>query len=206
MDMFIGTILPFAGDYAPQDWLFCDGRIMQINQYAALFAVVGNRYGGDGTTTFALPDLRGKVPVGMGKSPEVSETYVIGTKGGTEKVTLSTANLPSHTHGLNVNTTLPQTNVNITAKASKDAGVRSTAQDNDYLGQALYGSDDVTLYTPTATNSATIQGITGVLPTTQVALSGNTQSAGSGLPIENRQPYVVINYIICVNGLFPPRP
>ena len=99
---FLGEIMIFAGNFEPAGWAFCDGRLLPINQNTALFAVIGNTYGGDGITTFALPDLRGRVPLGIGQGPGLG-TYQIGQKAGTEHVVLTTGNLPSHDHALGAN-------------------------------------------------------------------------------------------------------
>lgn len=93
----IGQIIMFGGNFAPQDWAFCDGSLQSIANNTALFALIGTTYGGDGQNTFALPDLRGRVPIGMGNGSGLSN-YVIGETGGAENVTLTTQNLPSHSH------------------------------------------------------------------------------------------------------------
>jgi microcystin-dependent protein len=100
---FIGEIQVFAGDYAPQGWALCDGSLLDISQNSALFSLVGTTYGGDGQTTFALPDLRGRHPVGQGQAPGLSN-YVIGEVSGVETVTLNTLQLQVHSHPANVAT------------------------------------------------------------------------------------------------------
>jgi microcystin-dependent protein len=95
---FIGEIKMFAGNFAPQGFAFCDGQLLAISQNEALFSLLGTIYGGDGQTAFALPDLRGRIPVHMGNGPGLS-LRMIGSKGGNETVTLTAANLPSHAHG-----------------------------------------------------------------------------------------------------------
>lgn len=97
MEPFIGTIVMFAGTFAPRNWAFCEGQLLSITQHEALFCVIGTTYGGDGRTSFALPDLRGRVPVhpgqGMGLSPRA-----VGQRFGEEKVTLTSAQIPAHSH------------------------------------------------------------------------------------------------------------
>jgi len=95
MDEFIGTVKLFAGNYAPQGWFLCDGRLLQISQYSALFSVIGTTYGGDGRTTFALPDMRGRVAVGSGRGSGLSNRQV-GEIFGSEKYVLKKENLPIH--------------------------------------------------------------------------------------------------------------
>ena len=95
----LGSIMLFAGTFAPRGWAFCNGQLLPISQNSALFSIIGTLYGGDGRTTFALPDLRGRAPVGAGQGPGLSN-YPIGQKTGSEQTFLTTANLPSHTHSL----------------------------------------------------------------------------------------------------------
>lgn len=99
MDPFLGEILMFAGNFAPRGWALCDGQLLPISQYSALFSILGTTYGGDGRTTFALPDLRGRTPVHAGNGPGLSDRR-LGTKGGSETNVLNSAQLPSHSHGL----------------------------------------------------------------------------------------------------------
>jgi microcystin-dependent protein len=97
MDPFIGEIIMFAGNFAPQGWAFCDGQLLPISQNQALFAILGTTYGGNGQTTFALPDLRGRVPVHPGQGPGLG-SYSLGQKAGSENVTLNVTQIPGHTH------------------------------------------------------------------------------------------------------------
>lgn len=98
---FIGQIKLFAGNFAPQGWMLCNGQLLPIAQYDALFNLIGTTYGGDGVTTFALPDLRGRVPIHVGQGPGLSGT-VLGERGGSEVVTVTTSQLPQHTHLVSV--------------------------------------------------------------------------------------------------------
>lgn len=95
---YVGEIRMFAGNFAPDGWLFCSGQLLPISGFEPLFNLIGTIYGGDGQTTFALPDLRGRIPVHIGQGPGLSN-YVIGQAGGTESVTLTPQQMPSHTHG-----------------------------------------------------------------------------------------------------------
>ncbi|SEK18994.1 Microcystin-dependent protein [Maribacter orientalis] len=101
MEPFIAQIMMFGGNFAPRGWAFCDGQLLPISQYSALFSLLGTTYGGDGRTTFGLPDLRGRVAIHPGNGPGLSSIR-LGEKGGTETNTLSTAQLPPHTHGVSV--------------------------------------------------------------------------------------------------------
>jgi microcystin-dependent protein len=97
MEAFLGQIVMFGSNFAPRSWAFCDGQLIAISQNAALFSLLGTIYGGDGRTTFALPDMRGRVPVHPGNGSGLSQ-YQLGARGGTENTTLTVANLPAHTH------------------------------------------------------------------------------------------------------------
>jgi microcystin-dependent protein len=95
---YIGEIRMFAGNFAPDGWAFCAGQLLSIAQNDVLFSLIGTIYGGDGQSTFGLPDLQGRIPVHMGTSPQSSSTYVLGQKGGAENVTLQVSEMPAHTH------------------------------------------------------------------------------------------------------------
>lgn len=188
-DPFIGEIKYFAGNFAPVGYAFCNGQLLPINQNQALFAIVGTTYGGDGQTTFALPDLRGRVPIHSGQSqgPGLSP-YALGQRAGTETVTLTTQQLPPHNH--------PATG---TLNASTAKGTAATPAAGLELSRAVDGDDD-----PNATPF--IYGPVGSNP--QVALAGisvATGVTGSGLPVSVLQPYLAINAIIALQGIFPSR-
>lgn len=102
-EAYLGEIRLFAGNYAPQEWHLCDGSLLPISEYQALYALIGNTYGGDGQTTFAVPDLRGRMVVGMGSST-AGIMYDRGLKAGAETVTVTSANMPSHTHMVSAST------------------------------------------------------------------------------------------------------
>ena len=106
---FIAEIRLFAGSFAPRGWALCNGQILSIAQNTALFSLLGTTYGGNGTTTFALPDLRGRVPVHPGQGPSTS-TYNLGQQGGTESETLTTSQMPAHAHTLNASSNDETTN------------------------------------------------------------------------------------------------
>ncbi|MFB9326038.1 phage tail protein [Paenibacillus aurantiacus] len=195
MEAYVGMIMPWPMDWAPANWLPCDGRLVTINGYEMLYSLIGVTYGGDGRTTFKLPDLRGRVPIGMGQQPG-GANYVIGTVGGTETTALTTSSLPAHVHtfsgtanvnvGAPANTGEPTTSIPA-ANTSLSIGKDSTA------GEAnIYNTAPPTMMTATMNATASVSGSTGV--------------AGAGQPFNNVQPYQVINYIICVNGWYPRRP
>ena len=173
-DPFLGEIVLFGGNFAPRGWAFCDGQLLAISSNSALFSILGTIYGGDGRTTFALPDLRGRAPLGPRTGPGLS-TYSEGQKGGLEQVTLNTAQIPSHSHAATANAVEPAGNSNDAAGNfwADDAGVAS--------GTYHSGPGNATM------NAGAIT----------VANNGGNQ------PHENRQPWLAVNYIIALQGFFP---
>ena len=168
---YIGEIRMFAGNFAPRDWALCDGQLLPISQHSALFSILGTMYGGDGRTTFALPDLRGRVAIHPGQGPGLSY-YNQGAIGGSETNTLTTNQLPSHNHSVNaVTATGNQTSP--TGNLVADSGLF----DNEYSN----ANADTTL---------------------KSTMIGNT---GGGQPVNNIQPYGTVNYIICLQGVYPSR-
>lgn len=161
---FLGEIRPFAFGFTPKGWASCDGQLLPINQNQALFALLGTMYGGNGTTTFALPDLRGRA--GM----HLSSVHTQGERAGQENVTLTTAQIPLHSHTANCS--------NVAGTQTSPAG-KFWAQDSD--GNVVFAS------TGGATMAATAIGNTG------------------GGPHPNMQPYLVVNYCIALQGIFPSR-
>jgi microcystin-dependent protein len=139
-DQFVGEIRMFGGNFAPMDWAFCDGSTLPINQYDVLFSVIGTYYGGDGSTNFKLPDLRGRVPVHMGQGPNLTNR-VIGTSFGTENETLQTAHIPSHSHAICAGgpglSTAPGGNY---PGDSTNFSLYSTAAPDSLMNQAAVGS------------------------------------------------------------------
>lgn len=138
-DPYIGEIRMFAGTFAPYGWMFCQGQTLQIAQNAALFAVLGTTYGGNGTTTFALPDLRGRVPVGF------SNTISLGSTGGQSTTSLTVSNLPAHNHSISASTAAGATNVPTNAVMAN-----SSTLDKEFAGV----SD--TNMTPTGTTGSNV--------------------------------------------------
>lgn len=124
---FVGEIRMFAGNFAPRGWAFCDGQLLAVSQNDALFSLLGTIYGGDGRTTFGLPDCRGRIPIHAGHGPGLSERR-LGAKGGAEKVTLTVNQMPSHGHAFRGNTDLAlQTN--------PQGEVLAASQNVDYLAE-----------------------------------------------------------------------
>jgi len=171
---FIGQITMFAGNFAPRNWAFCDGQLLPISQNSALFSILGTTYGGDGRTTFALPDLRSRVPMHPGQGPGLS-SRALGSEGGVESVTLSTNNLPAHTHS-------------VSYPASAQEG-QSASPDGLY---------------PAAGEEPAKPYAGGELTTTNLG-PATTTSAGGNIPVSTISPFGCVNFIIALFGIFPSR-
>ena len=167
---FVGEIRIFAGNFPPSGWAFCDGSVLSIAQNDVLFNLIGTTYGGDGQSTFALPDLRGRVPVHQGQGPGLS-SKVIGQVGGAENVTLTSAQLPAHTHVLNATTT----------PAAGSNGVTGSLTGATATGTQIYGS------TPGG----------GALAASALTTTGGNQ------PHNNVAPFLSVNFIISLFGIYP---
>ena len=180
---YLGQIEIFAFGFAPRGWALCAGQILPINQNQALFSLLGTNFGGDGVTTFALPDLRGRVPMGQGNGAGLA-SRTIGQKAGEENHTLSAAETPTHTHPVRVisnpvistNTTQPGPGVVLAQTAGVDKG-------NSPFAVNLYAQD-----------SAPSQ-----------AMSGAAIGATGGQPHPNLMPYLTCNLCIALQGVFPSR-
>lgn len=164
-DAFIGEIFLVSFDFAPRNWALCNGQLLPIAQNQALFALIGTTFGGNGTTNFALPDLRGRVAMGEGNA------HVLGERTGAESVTLFANQMPAHTHAANCSSA--------TGNQAAPGGNTWAKSTNDNLYS--------TAAPDTAMNAAVVQ------------------NAGGGQPHENRQPYLVLNYVIALAGIFPSR-
>jgi microcystin-dependent protein len=171
---FLGEIFMAGFNFAPRGYAMCNGQVLPIAQNTALFSLLGTTYGGNGQTTFALPDLRGRVPVHVGQGPGLSP-YSLGQNGGTETVTLGANQIPAHNHPLNATTA---------------GGDQLLPTDNLIAPDALGGT------APFKTGSSG--------PNTAMAASSIGQ-AGGGQPHNNLQPYLVLNFYIAVQGIFPSR-
>ena len=177
MQGVLAVVTCFAGDFAPRFWALCSGQILPIAQNTALFSLLGTTYGGNGQTTFALPDLRGRVPVSQGQGPGLSN-YNLGQQSGAEAVTLLQSNLPAHAH--NGASTFQ-------LQASSDDGADPTP--NDGFPSRFTGAYAA------STNAAMLA----------PEYAGTINNAGASQPLPVRSPYLGINYIICINGIFPSR-
>ncbi|MHC8330635.1 phage tail protein [Pseudomonas sp. LB3P25] len=194
MEVFMGTVQSFAFNFAPNGWALCNGQTLGISQYQALFSLLGTYYGGNGTTNFMLPNLQGRLPMaqgnGLGWTPRV-----IGEFSGTENVTATITNLPNHTHalsGLTATTTLQ-----LASPASNP--VTNPTAINSYIGASGGGPGSASIYSDA-------QGASAVpLKGAATTVTGEISSAGNGLPMETMNPFLVLNFSIALNGLFPSR-
>lgn len=175
-DPFIGEIMMVGFTYPPRGWAFCDGQIMSIAQNTALFTLLGTMYGGNGQTTFALPDLRGRVPIHSGTGPGLSP-YSQGQQGGAENVTLNVTQIPAHDHAAAG-----------TASAVNGAGNSKTPAGNTWAS----------LSRENAYSNATAD---QTMAANNVAVTVN--SAGGSQPHTNVQPYLAIHFCIALQGIYP---
>jgi microcystin-dependent protein len=173
---FLGEIRLFAGNFAPKNNALCTGQIVSIQQNAALFSLLGTFYGGNGTTTFALPDLRGRAPLGFGQGPGLS-SYSIGEQDGTESVTITNSTMPMHTHIVTASTT----NANQTTPGSNGFAALQAPWQRFWTADAKKNGPATQL------NNAII------------GFNGGNQ------PHENRMPTIAISMIIALSGIFPSR-
>ncbi|MCS3795653.1 phage tail protein [Niastella sp. OAS944] len=178
MEGFIGEIRLFAPNFAPKNWAFCNGQILAININQALFAILGTTYGGNGSTTFALPDLRGRSAIGAGAGPGLSN-YILGQQTGSPSTVLLANQLPQHTHSITGTISMLTTN---------NAAVNEMPNNNYFAndGSTRFGGQH---------DNVTMKPI-------NVNLLAN---AGGSSAINNMMPYQGVNYIICLTGIFPSR-
>jgi len=183
---FIGQIQAFGFNFAPRGWALCDGQLLSISSNSALFSLLGTTYGGDGRNNFALPDLRGRVSIHQGTGPGLT-TRKMGSKGGSEWVTLTEAQMPSHNH-------TGQATLSGKVKCNSGAGNADTPVGNS-------------LATISRTNQYSNAGANADMADGTVDASGNltTSNAGGSQPHLNMQPYLTVNYCIALIGLFPSR-
>ncbi len=183
-DPFIGELKLVSFNYAPRGWAFCNGQLLAIHQNAALFSLLGTQYGGNGTQNFALPDLRSRVPLGFGQGPGLSN-YAIGQRSGEETHVLTVPETPGHTHVLAGDTTIAAaSNASMPAAGNSLGAGTGIPQSGNPFPVNIYGA---------AGGAAAAQA------TETIGNFGGNQGH------ENRQPYLVLNWIIALNGIFPSR-
>ena len=199
-DPFIGSVSMFAGNFAPRGWALCDGQLLPISSNAALFSLLGTTYGGDGRTTFALPDLRGRVPMHPGTGPGLTPRR-LGDSGGSESVALSVAELPRHDHPTTGGASGHDLHLPVTSAAgdaTTPGGNLLAAQASPSSGRGRGQGRDAPIYGTGA-------------PDGEMAIAGDVTGSfsvgetGGGLAHDNLQPYLGVNFIIALVGLFPSR-
>lgn len=179
---YTGEIQIFAGNFAPENWALCTGLLLPIASYPALFALLGTTYGGNGTTNFGIPDLQGRVAIHQGTNGV--NTYTMGTEGGATTTTLGIANLPPHTHPITGTLAL---------EAKGDNPSTTSIAPNSTTVPSIVGSGNYYSTTP-ASPAAFMQPLLSTLTT---GVTGGTTG------VNNMQPYTVLSYIICLNGVYP---
>jgi microcystin-dependent protein len=195
---FIGEIRMFGGTFAPSSWAFCNGQLLAIAQYSALFSILGTTYGGDGRVNFGLPDLRGRVPTGMGTGPGLPPV-VEGQMGGAVAASLTIANLPPHSHQA---VFTPSGGAPAQVNVTDTVGTLKTAAGNLLAQPPATGPSSALIYAPaTSPVSGTLGGVSGS-PGSGTVTVGNT---GGGLPVSTLPPFLGINFIIALEGIYPPR-
>lgn len=184
-DNFVGELRVFAFGKTPKGWLPCNGQILPVQQYQALFALLNNRYGGDGRTTFGIPDLRGRVAIGTGQAAQGGTVFQLASTGGSETVTLTAAQTPPHTHGI-----IASTSTTTTAPAPL----------GNYIGTAVAGkagTPPFNLYAPSPTSPND--------PNWVPLHTSTISTSGGGGAHENRQPIMALQICIAALGLWPSR-
>lgn len=180
MEGTMAVVTPWAANFEPGGWMFCKGQTMSIAANSALYALIGTTYGGDGQQTFNLPDMQSRVAIGTGQGPGL-HNYVLGQKGGTETNTITTSQMAAHNHAFNVNVQMPANNSG--SSTSNPVGAYPAVGSTN-----LYNS-----------------GASGGVFTGNFATSSQVTVAGAGIPVNNIKPVLCVNYIICVEGIFPSR-
>lgn len=201
MEAYISMIAMFGCNFNPKGWQMCNGQIMPIASNTALFSLLGTTFGGNGQTTFGLPDLRGRVPMhwgtGNGLSPKI-----LGEMAGTESIALSQLQLPNHTHGATATSTSTSTSTS-TLHAESTAGSVRNPQDN-MLGGA---PSSALIYAPPdpANDKTMAPGSVLTTTTTDTTTTVAVQPAGAGQPFSLMQPFLAVTFCICTEGLYPSR-
>lgn len=207
LNPYLGEISMFAGNFAPRGWAFCNGQLLPIASNSALYSLLGTHYGGDGRTTFALPDLRGRVPLGWngGATGPGLLPYIWGQKGGTESVALIQSQMPLHTHYAQVSATGASISGKASAVMYSNATAGTDVASGNFIANNLGGEGFARTTDRTTLNDNAISVDTSNLSVNITGLSIANSNAGSSLPHENRQPFQTTSFIIAVQGIFPSR-
>lgn len=196
LDAFMGLICNWAPNFAPRGWAFCQGQLLPVAQQTAMFSLLGTTYGGNGQTTFALPNLLGRVAVTVGQAPG-GASHVQGEAGGSDSVTMMMSQMPMHTHTAMPNLTggaIPATTAAATVAGPGNGNIPAglSGETSDGLAVTVNG------YAPASTANTT-------LPAGHVTGTITVGMAGGSQPLPIMQPYLVLQSIICLQGIFPSR-
>ncbi|MGP8307899.1 phage tail protein [Vibrio sp. YIC-376] len=197
-EQLLGSMCVFAGNFAPRGYSLAHGQLLSISQYTALFSILGTTYGGDGRTTFGLPDTRGRAVIGWGNGPGLSN-YQIGARGGSETVTLSELQLPSHSH---LASTIISGDIDIDGVINLHAfndksNTRSPAGSS--LAESKYSTEAPNIMMSPDSVSFSLVAANNLNASTTVSSAGGSQSH------ENRMPYIAISWVIALQGIYPSR-
>lgn len=195
MEPFLATIMGWAPNFAPRGWAFCQGQTLAISQNTALFSLIGTIYGGNGQTTFMLPNLASRLPIGAGQGPG-QPTYEIGQIGGSASVILTTNNMPAHVHdgsSLAGQQKVASTAANTTLTT---AAADSILGAPNFLDSTSGSTVDVNTFAAGTANPSV---------SLKIPVSGTTGPTGGTQPFSTMPPYLAINWVIALEGIFPPR-
>ena len=201
-----GEIGIFAGNFAPRGWSLCQGQLLAISNYSSLFSILGTTYGGDGRTSFALPDFRGRIPIDAGQGAGLTNR-LLGQRGGTETQAITQAQMPAHSHSFNVSAVIYPIGDNDTSSSYS-----TNTPEGNYFGAGtdMYYHQNNTTMGPTSfdlnlTGAQIEIGSTGGISSSSSSGNGSNGNEEKGYAFSIIQPYVVLNYIICSTGLYPSR-
>ncbi|PJE78357.1 hypothetical protein CI610_02710 [invertebrate metagenome] len=232
MEYMLGQIIMFAGNFVPRDFMACQGQILSVSNYPALFSILGDRYGGDGRSTFALPNLSGRVPLGEGDDRHMARrSYRQAEMGGTAEIRLSMDNLPEHSHDLAIQNkdgsiieaTVTEGRISGEIKATaglnvSDENGTATNPNGNFIAKSGTGFSSSYDFSTTSNAQANKDAISIDIDSSNLSIKGTkiniatdsniesqTSTTGRSSPVYNMPPYLVCNYIICVNGAYPQR-
>lgn len=204
-EAMLGEVKIFAGTFAPRGWAFCAGQLLPISQNQALFSLLGTTYGGDGRTTFGLPDLRGRVAISSGRGPGLNERR-LGARGGFERNTLNITQMPNHTHSAFVTAITATGEATVSIPTYSEPGNTSEPGNGAALalGENPTNGNEINMYS-TEVADENLKPFTA--PVTITATGGTVTVAptGGNQSVNNLQPFLTVNYIIALQGIFPSR-
>ncbi len=194
LEYFIGTIASFGFNFVPPGWAQCNGQLLSISEYDTLFALIGTTYGGDGASTFAVPDLRGRTILNQGTGRGLSSNILLGKASGSTSMTINTATMPTHGHALTNITAQTKLNVTTTGSPTNEPGAGEFSLGAAGSFPAIF-SDSSTIG-----NTDFVGGVQLGVPTI------STTSVGNNIPIDITNPFLAVNFCISLYGIFPSQP